>query len=115
MLRKSAGYVKARVHFTQTTAPRSPVNIGVRKRPDPQGRAGFLRIDSVHQGDHEGIKGINYIDVVDFVTQFQTVFAVVEIGEAFLLPVLGHMIGALPASGVHSDSCQSSPRRLIST
>ena len=59
-LRKSLGYVKARVHFTQTTAPRTPVTIGVRKRPDPQGRAGFLRVDSVHQGDHEGMKGIYY-------------------------------------------------------
>ena len=27
VLRKSAGYVKARVHFTQTTAPQSAVNI----------------------------------------------------------------------------------------
>lgn len=57
-LRKSAGYIKARVSFSQTAAPRTPVAIGVRKRPDPQGRAGFLRIDSVlpwrsrgHEGD----------------------------------------------------------------
>jgi hypothetical protein len=46
-LRKSLGYVKARVHFTATTAPRTPATIGVRKRPDPQGRAGFLRVASV--------------------------------------------------------------------
>lgn len=67
-LRKSAGYMKARVHFTQTTAPRTPVSIGVRKRPDPQGRAGFLRLDRVHQDDHEGMKGVYYINVVDCVT-----------------------------------------------
>ena len=105
-LRKSLGYVKARVHFTETTAPRTPVAIGVRKRPDPQGRAGFLRIDSVHQGDHEGVKGIYYINVVDCVTQFQAVFAVAGIGEAFLLPVLGDMIEALPFTilGFHSDN-----------
>ena len=95
-LRKSAGYVKARVLFTETTAPRTAVSIGVRKRPDPQGRAGFLRIDSVHQGDHEGMKGIYYINVVDCVTQFKAVFAVAAISEAFLLPVLVAMIEALP-------------------
>lgn len=105
-LRKSTGYVKARVHFTETTAPHRPVNIGVRKRPDPQGRAGFLRVDSVHQGDHEGRKGIYYVNVVDCVTQFQAVFAVAAIGEAYLLPVLGSMIEALPFTilGFHSDN-----------
>ncbi len=105
-LRKSAGYVKARVHFTETTASRTPVAIGVRKRPDPQGRAGFLRVDSVHQGDHEGVKGIYYINVVDSVTQFQAVFAVAAISEAFLLPVLRDMIEALPfiIQGFHSDN-----------
>jgi transposase InsO family protein len=105
-LRKSAGYLKARVHFTQTTAPRKPVTIGVRKRPDPKGRAGFLRIDSVHQGDHEGAKGIYYINVVDCVTQFQAVFAVAAISEAFLLPVLLAMIEAFPFTilGFHSDN-----------
>lgn len=105
-LRKSLGYVKARVQFTETTAPRRPVAIGVRKRPDPQGRAGFLRIDSVHQGDHEGMKGIYYINVVDCVTQYQAVFAVPAISEVFLLPVLLAMIDALPfiILGFHSDN-----------
>ena len=52
------------------------------------GRAGFLRIDSVHQGDHEGMKGIYYINVVDCMTRFQAVFAVAAISEAFLVPIL---------------------------
>ena len=105
-LRKSLGYVKARVHFTETASSRRPVAIGVRKRPDPQGRAGFLRVDSVHQGDHEGMKGIYYINVVDCVTQFQAVFAVAGISEAYLLPVLDTMIDALPFTilGFHSDN-----------
>ena len=105
-LRKSAGYVKARVHFTQTASSRTPVAIGVRKRPDPQGRAGFVRVDSVHQGDHEGVKGIYFINVVDCVTQFQAVFAVAGIGEAFLLPIFDHMIDVLPFTilGFHSDN-----------
>ena len=66
----------------------------------------FLRIDSVHQGDHEGMKGIYYINVIDCVTQIQAVFAVAAISEAYLLPVLGHMIEALPFTilGFHSDN-----------
>ena len=105
-LRKSLGYVKARVHFTETTASRTPVAIGVRKRPDPQGRAGFLRIDSVHQGDHEGMKGVYYINVVDCVTQIQVVVAVTGISEAFLLPALRSILNYLPITvlGFHSDN-----------
>jgi transposase InsO family protein len=105
-LRKSLGYVRARVHFTATTVPRTPVTIGVRKRPDPQDRAGFLRVDSVHQGDHEGVKGVYYINVIDCVTQFQAVCVVPRISEAFLLPVLTAMMEALPfvILGFHSDN-----------
>lgn len=44
-LRKSAGYQTQRLRFTRT----NPVanSIGVRKAPRPDGRAGFVRIDSV--------------------------------------------------------------------
>jgi transposase InsO family protein len=105
-LRKSLGYMKARVHFTQTTAPRTLVTVGVRKRPDPQGRAGFLRVDSVHQGDHEAMKGIYYINVVDCVTQIQLVVALAGISEAFLLPALRSILDELPLKvlGFHSDN-----------
>ena len=54
-LRKTAGYQKLRVSFTKTRAVCNP--IGVRKAPRPNGRAGWVRIDSVHQGDLDGIKG----------------------------------------------------------
>jgi len=46
-LRKSAGYQTLRISFTKT---RPVCNlIGVRKPPRPNGRAGWVRIDSVHQ------------------------------------------------------------------
>jgi transposase InsO family protein len=98
--------VKARVHFTETTAPRTQLAIGVRRRPDPRGRAGFLRVDSVHQGDHEGMKGIYYINVVDCVTQIQLVVAVAGISEAFLLSALRSILEDLPLKvlGFHSDN-----------
>jgi hypothetical protein len=48
-LRKSRVYRERRVVF-QKTRP-AKVAIGERRRPDPQGRPGYLRTDTVHQGD----------------------------------------------------------------
>jgi transposase InsO family protein len=62
-LRKSAGYQAQRVRFTKTRPVCNP--IGVRKAPRPHGRAGFVRIDTVHQGDLDGIKGVYHITCVD--------------------------------------------------
>ena len=47
--------------------------IDVRKAPAPEGRAVFIRIDSVHQGDHDGTKGLHHINAVDCVTQWEVV------------------------------------------
>jgi hypothetical protein len=54
-LRKSAGYQTLRVSFTKTRPVCNP--IGIRKAPRPNGRAGWVRIDSVQQGDLDGAKG----------------------------------------------------------
>ena len=35
--------------------------------------AGDIRIDSVHQGDQDGVKGVYHINAVDCVTQMQFV------------------------------------------
>ena len=67
-LRNSAGYRQQRVVQTKTQASRR-VDIGVRRAPAPEGRAGFIRIDSVHQGDFDGVKGLYHINAVDCVTQ----------------------------------------------
>src|ERR1035437_158224 len=85
-LRKSAGYQARRKNFTKT----HPVcnAIGVRKAPGPEGRAGFVRIDTVHQGDLDGIKGVYHITCVDAVSQWQVEACVQGISEAYLLPVL---------------------------
>jgi hypothetical protein len=34
------------------------VAIGERRRPDPGGRPGYLRVDTVHQGDTEHARGV---------------------------------------------------------
>ena len=104
-LRNSAGYRARRVVLTKTK-PTKAITIGVRKAPAPDGRAGFIRIDSVHQGDLDGIKGLYHINAVDCVTQWQVVATVQTISEAHLLPVIEHMLQQFPFEilGFHADN-----------
>ena len=103
-LRKTAGYQKLRMSFTKTRPVCNP--IGVRKAPRPNGRAGWVRIDSVHQGDLDGIKGVYHITCVDSVSQWQVEACVEGISEAFLLPVLESVMAQFPfvIEGFHSDN-----------
>jgi len=103
-LRKSAGYRALRVIFTKTHPACN--SIGTRKAPRPDGRAGFIRVDTVHQGDLDGIKGVYHITCVDAVSQWQVEACVQGISEAFLLPVLELVIGQFPfvVAGFHSDN-----------
>lgn len=104
-LRNSAPYRAQRVALTKTRPTRG-VDIGVRKAPAPDGRAGFIRIDSVHQGDHDGIKGLYHINAVDCVTQWQVVATVQTISEAYMLPVIEQMLEQFPFEilGFHADN-----------
>ncbi len=103
-LRKSRTYRSVRRVFTHTRP--AAVAIGVRRRPEPKGQPGFLRVDTVHQGDQNGVKGLYHINVVDEVTQYQHVGSVAAISEAFLLPVLEALIEAFPfvVKGFHADN-----------
>lgn len=103
-LRKSTGYQAIRVHFTKTRAVCNP--IGLRKAPRPNGRAGWVRIDSVHQGDLDGIKGVYHITCVDVVSQWQIEACVEAIREEFLAPVLAKILEQFPfeVMGFHSDN-----------
>ena len=103
-LRKSAGYQSQRSHFTATRS--TPNAIGVRKAPGPEGRAGFVRIDTVHQGDQDGVKGVYHITCVDAISQWQVQACVQGISEAYLLPVLALVIDQFPfvVLGFHSDN-----------
>ncbi len=104
-LRHSAGYQAQRVVRTKTR-PTKAVTIGVRKAPAADGRAGFIRIDSVHQGDLDGTKGLYHINAVDCVTQWQVVATVATISEAHLLPVIEQMLEQFPFAilGFHADN-----------
>jgi transposase InsO family protein len=104
-LRASAGYLAQRVVLTKTR-PTKAVTIGVRKAPAPEGRPGFVRIDSVHQGDWDGTKGLYHINAVDCVTQWEVVATVQTISEAHLLPVIEQMLAQFPFAilGFHADN-----------
>jgi len=103
-LRRSARYRKLAAEWKPTQP--SGISIGERRQPDPQGRPGFLRIDTVHQGDWNGVKGVYHINAVDAVTQWQVVGCVERINEHFLLPVLEAVLHQFPFRivGFHSDN-----------
>ena len=93
-LRKSSTYQCNRRHFIKTQ--RSAVNIGERRKPQPEGRPGFIRIDTVHQGDQDKQKGVYHINAVDEVTQFEVVASVEKISENYLIPVLEAILETFP-------------------
>ena len=103
-LRQRPKYRQQRLHYTRTRPTR--VAIGERRRPAPQGRPGYLRVDTVHQGDPQGNKGVYHINAVDEVTQWEIVGATPYISEAWLIPVLEAMVEQFPFAilGFHSDN-----------
>ena len=103
-LRRTPHY-RQRLKNYQKTRP-SPVAIGERRRPDPGGRPGYLRVDTVHQGDAEHARGVYHINAVDEITQWEIVAAVPRISEAYLEPVLVMVLAQFPfvIHGFHSDN-----------
>jgi hypothetical protein len=103
-LRASDRYRHLRTSYELTKPTRT--NIGIRKAPAPEGLPGYIRIDTVHQGDFDGVKGVYHINAVDIVTQWQIVVCVERISEAYLLPVIKLMLESFPfvIHGFHSDN-----------
>ena len=103
-LRGRRAYRSARTTFRATRGAIS--SIGKRRRPRPEGRPGFVRVDTVHSGDLGGEKGVYVINMVDEVTQFQQLAAVPRITEHFMVPVLAALVGAFPfrVLGFHADN-----------
>lgn len=103
-LRKRRRYRECRLNYTKTRAVQ--VAIGERRKPQPGGHPGYLRVDTVHQGDRDGIKGVYHINAVDEVTQWQVVGSVSAITQAHLEPALRAILGQFPflIRGFHSDN-----------
>jgi transposase InsO family protein len=103
-LRQQPTYQHQRQVWTKTRPTGVP--IGERRAPAPNNRPGYLRVDSVHQGDQDGIKGVYHINAVDCVTQYEGVATCERISEAFLIPVLEALLQSFPfvILGFHSDN-----------
>ncbi len=103
-LRKCQRYRERRLNYIKTRP--TAVSIGERRKPDPQGRPGYLRLDTVHQGDQPEAKGVFHINAVDEVLQWQVVGSTPRISEAYLKPVLEDMMRQFPfrIRGFHTDN-----------
>ena len=103
-LRKSQRYRERRLNYIKTRP--TAVLIGERRKPQPQGQPGYLRLDTVHQGDQPEAKGVYHINAVDEVTQWQIVAAVPRISEAYLKPALMAMLRQFPfrIRSFHTDN-----------
>lgn len=91
--------------FIHTQAVKS--TLGQRRKPEPDGRPGFIRVDSVHQGDApDGTKGCYHINFVDEVTQWELVACVATISERHMRPVLAALLVQFPfvVINFHSDN-----------
>src|SRR3990167_3371554 len=103
-LRNSQTYLIKRHHFEKTK--RSVVAIGERRKPQPNQEPGYIRIDTVHQGDLDKCKGVYHINAVDEVTQYEVICSVEAISEQYLIPVLEVLLSTFPfdLKGFHSDN-----------
>jgi hypothetical protein len=93
-LRQSAVYRQQRVRVQKTQSRQIP--IGERRKPDPKGKPGYLRVDTVHQGQQDGKAGVFHINAVDTVTQWQAIGCVETISERHMIPVLEAILHQFP-------------------
>jgi len=113
-LRKRSGYRATVIHYEKTKPTKIP--IGERRRPAPNGEPGFIRVDSVHQGDDPVTgKGVYYVNFVDEVTQWQLVACVEKISEQYLRPVFETILGEFPfvVQNFHSDNGSEFVNRVV--
>ncbi len=108
-LRVKRIYTSHSTTFTITDPVSTP--IGIRRRPDNMGIPGYLRVDTVHQGDRKLAlgkyeKGIYHLNLVDEVTQWEMVFCVETISELHLKPIFEQLQQMFPFTVInfHSDN-----------
>ena len=103
-LRGRKTYRHEALYFTKTHP--HTLRIGERRKPRPEGKPGYIRIDSVHQGNTLEHEGVYHINAVDEVTQFQVIACVERITEDCLLPVLQDLLEQYPfyLLEIHTDN-----------
>lgn len=103
-LRGAKRYRECSTTYAKTKSVQVP--IGERKKPEPNGMPGFIRTDSVHQGDCNGKKGVYHINSVDEVTQWQVPMAVEALQDSCVQPALDQAFMLFPfyILNFHSDN-----------
>jgi len=112
-MRKLVTYLRITKRYTKTRA--AVANIGQRRKPEPQGNPGYIRVDTVHQGDKNCEKGVYHINTVDEVTQFEFVGAVEQINESHIIPLLASLIESYPFRIIefHADNGSEFINRVV--
>ena len=103
-LRQKRRYIEEAVHIEKTKPVQTP--IGERRKPEPNGEPGFLRVDTVHQGDLGKEKGVYHVNMVDEVLQWEVPWATQQISESCMEGGLQEAIPLFPFSikNYHSDN-----------
>lgn len=112
-LRGTRQYKSNTLFFEKTKSVPTP--IGERRRPEPKGEPGYIRVDTVHQGDKDRQKGVYHINLVDEVTQWELIFAVEKISEQHLLPILESALEQFPfrIKNFHSDNGSEFVNKIV--
>lgn len=106
-LRDSASYKLTYLHHTQAIQR----GIGETKKPEPNGKPGSIRIDTVSQSS------IYHINAVDEVTQWEIVICVPQISERYLEPALKLLLAQFPFMifNFHSDRGSEFINKVVAT
>lgn len=112
-LRKKRQYLSHSLTVKKTKPVKIP--IGKRAKPQNNGLPGFLRVDTVHQGDMEKEKGVYHINIIDEVTQWEIIGCVERISEEYLLPLLEDSLKQFPFTIInfHSDNGSEYINRVV--
>jgi transposase InsO family protein len=116
-LRKTAKYKRMTKRYDKTKPTRAGVAIGRRAKPEPNGNPGYIRVDTVHQGDRNGMKGVYHINTISQITQYECIAAVPEITHEFMIPTLRKIIEVYPFKilGFHCDNGSEYINKFIVT
>ena len=104
LLCQSETYANNRRQLRKIHLTSSP--IGQRRAPEPNGQPGYLRMDTVHQGDRDKRKEVYYTNAVGQETPYEVVMAVAQLREGQVHSALQHMMEPFPfrIQGVHTDN-----------
>ncbi len=104
-LRKTVTFQRA-VTYCHGTKKSKAVGIGKRIKPNPNGKPGYIRVDSVEQGSTKAGGGVYHINAVDEVLQWEVTGAVETLIHENLVPLLRKIIESYPYKIInfHTDN-----------